>query len=313
MNRRSMRAASIAMLVLTALLPLQCLARQPDDILGALSRYKTVAGDNLLDVAQHFEVGYVDIVAANPGIDPWVPGANVDIVLPTAHILPRGEREGIVINLADLRLYWFPPHGKVARSYPIGVGRLGLTTPLGRTRVVRKRIDPTWYPTAATRADNPSLAVAVPPGPDNPLGSYALDLGWPTYAIHGTNKPDGVGRRVSRGCIRLYPAHIEELFSQVPIGTTVTVVDQPVKLGWRNGELFLEIHPAGEEIDELEDSGRFVARPIPGLADLIRERAGARAAQLDWQAIERADRQRLGIPMQITWSARAREDGAPWH
>jgi L,D-transpeptidase ErfK/SrfK len=301
-----MKAACAAMVVLMALLPLQSLARQRDDILGALSHYKTVAGDNLLDVAQHFEVGYVDIVAANPGIDPWVPGANVDIVLPTAHILPSAQREGIVINLADLRLYWFAPGGKVPRSYPIGVGRLGLTTPVGRTRVVRKRIDPTWYPTAATRADNPSLPEAVPPGPDNPMGSYALDLGWPTYAIHGTNKPDGVGRRVSRGCIRLYPAHIKELFSQVSVGTPVTVVDQAVKLGWRYGELYLEIHPSGVEIDELEDSGRFVARPIPDLADLIREQAGAHAAQLDWQAIERADRQRLGIPVQITWGARGR-------
>src|SRR5690606_29607209 len=154
---------------------------------------------------------------------------------------PDAPRDGIVVNLAELRFYYFRRKGEPRfLTRPIGIGREGFTTPLGQTTVVRKAKDPVWRPTAATRADRPDLPAAVPPGPDNPMGAYALYLGWPTYAMHGTNQPWGVGRRVSRGCIRLYPEDIEALYPLVPVGTRVTVVDQPLKVGWHMGELYLE-------------------------------------------------------------------------
>jgi len=299
---RSIGSLSAGALLGLCLTPLSCTAAQGGDILGALTTYTTVKGDNLLDVAQRFEVGYIELVATNPDIDPWLPGSGVEIVVPTAHVLPDAPRQGIVINLADLRLYWFPADGKAPKSYPIGTGRLGMTTPVGETRIVRKRTNPTWFPTTATRADNPELPEAVAPGRHNPLGKFAMYLEWPTYAIHGTNDSDGVGRRVSRGCIRMYPAHIEALYSEVPIGTRVTVVDQPAKLGWDRGDLYLEVHPSGVEIDELEETGGFVARPIPALTDALRERAGKKASYIDWQVVELVNSQRRGIPVRITFA-----------
>ena len=299
---QSFGSLSAGVLLVLWLTPLSCTATQGGDILGALGTYTTVKGDNLLDVAQRFDVGFIELVATNPGIDPWVPGTDIEILLPTAHVLADAPREGIVINLADLRLYWFPPGSKAPKSYPIGTGRLGLTTPLGETRIVRKRTNPTWFPTAATRADNPDLPEAVAPGRNNPLGKFAMYLEWPSYAIHGTNDADGVGRRISRGCIRMYPWHIEALYSEVPIGTKVTVVDQPAKLGWDRGDLYLEIHPSGDEIDELEESGKFVARPIPALTDWLRERAGKKASYIDWQLVELVNSQRWGIPVRITFA-----------
>ena len=206
------------------------------DLVGQMQTHTVSANETLLDIARDYQLGFVEVVAANQGIDPWVPGAGKLLVVPGAHILPDAPRNGIVVNLAELRLYAFTSDGRI-NTYPIGVGRLGLTTPVGQTRVIRKRANPTWTPTAATRADNPDLPKSVPPGPDNPLGRFAIDLGWPTYAIHGTNIPWGVGRRVSRGCIRMYPEHIEKLFAATDVGTKVTVVDQAVKVGWRDGSL----------------------------------------------------------------------------
>jgi len=297
---RATSALYAGMVALLIIAPGRSTAQQSTDILGVLSSYSTIKGDNLLDVAQRFELGYIELVAANPGINPWVPGSGVEILLPAAHVLPDTAREGIVINLADLRLYWFPPDGQAPRSYPIGAGRVGMTTPVGQTRVVRKRANPTWFPTTATREDNPELPVAVPPGRNNPLGRHALYLDWPSYVIHGTNDPDGVGRRISRGCLRLYSAHIKTLFAEVPIGTKVTIIDQPAKLGWRAEQLFLEIHPAGNEIDELEETGRFVGRPIVNLVDAIREKAGAQQERVDWNSVDIIDTRRRGIPVQIT-------------
>jgi L,D-transpeptidase ErfK/SrfK len=149
------------------------------------------------------------------------------------------------------------------------------------------------------RAEDPSLPEAVPAGPANPLGKFALYLGWPQYAIPGTNRPWGIGRRVSRGCIRLYPEGIEELFGLVEVGMKVTVVDQVAKLAWHDDRLYLELHPSRAQLDKLEETGRFEAEPLEGLPDLIREAAGDRAARLDPAAIARAERQRRGLPVII--------------
>lgn len=272
----------------------------PRALEGSLRVHFVEPGETLLDIARANGLGALELMAANPGVDPWIPRAGTPLILPVFRLLPDAPRRGIVLNLAELRLYYFGKRGEVLQSYPIGIGRLYFTTPLGTTTVVRKQVDPTWYPNEATRRDHPGLPAAVPPGPDNPLGRYALYLGWPQYAIHGTNKPWGVGRRVSRGCIRLYPEDIEALYPQVAIGTPVTVVDQAAKIAWHEGRLYLEIHPSRAQLDALEESGRFPLEIIPGLDERIRTIAGEEAARIDWRAVREAEAQRRGFPVPIT-------------
>jgi L,D-transpeptidase ErfK/SrfK len=262
----------------------------------------------LLDVARDNDLGILELMAANRDVDPWVPGSGVPLVLPTAFILPDAPRRGIVINLAELRIFYFAGRGKPTQTWPIGIGREYFTTPLGTTRVVRKETDPSWVPTATTRSDDPGLPAVVPPGPDNPMGRFALYLGWPTYAIHGTNKPWGMGRRVSRGCIRLYREDIEVLYGLAGVGTPVTVVNEAAKLGWRDGELYLEVHPSKSQLDELEESGRFTPEDMPSLNDRVLANAGEGSSRLDWRLIAAAVRDRRGVPVRVTRPANAALD-----
>lgn len=268
------------------------------DLLGVPSRHVVIEGETLVDLARRYDLGFVELVAANPGVDPWIPPVGADLVLPTAHLLPDAPRRGLVINLAELRLYYFDPAGPVA-TFPIGIGSEGWETPVGQTRIVRKRAKPTWTPPASIRAERPHLPAYIPPGPNNPLGDFALDLGWPGYLIHGTNKPDGVGRRVSHGCIRLYPEDISWLFAHVPEGTPVTVVDQPVKVGWSGGALYLEVHPTQRQADEIETHGTFTAEPATDLEWRVQRAAGAEAGHLDRPLLLRAAAERRGIPVRI--------------
>jgi L,D-transpeptidase ErfK/SrfK len=222
------------------------------------------------------------------------------VTLPGAHLLPDARRRGIVINLADQRLYYFPKGALTVVTFPIGTPRDGTIIPIGATTVVDKRPNPTWFPPPSVRAENPDLPESVPPGPDNPLGAFALSLGWPSYVIHGTNKPDGVGRRVSRGCIRLYPESIETLYPMVPVGTWVTTVDQPVKFGMADGALYLEVHPTQAEIDEVE-AGGAVESPAPlAVETYLRAKAGKLLDRVDWPLVERTTRERRGFPVRIT-------------
>ncbi|GAB4350377.1 MAG: L,D-transpeptidase family protein [Immundisolibacter sp.] len=220
------------------------------DVVGRL-RYTTVQGEQtLLDIARAYDLGYDEIRAANPTVDPWTPPAGQRIVLPTAHVLPQTPRRGIVINLPARRLFYYLPAepGAPRRviTHPIGIGREGWATPLGTTRVARKHPSPAWTVPASIRREHAAkgdpLPAVVPPGPDNPLGSHALRLGWPSILIHGTNKPAGIGMRVSHGCIQLYPEDIAPLFEAVPIGTPVTVVDQPYLAGVSADGLVLQAH-----------------------------------------------------------------------
>jgi L,D-transpeptidase ErfK/SrfK len=270
-----------------------------DEVIGEVSRHLTDGERTLLEIARERSLGVPEISAANPGVDPWVPGKETLLTLPTQHVLPDAPREGIVINKAELRLYFFPKLGPV-QTYAIGVGREGLNTPVGRTTIVRKAVRPTWRPTPETRVARPELPAVVPPGPDNPLGEYALYLGWPTYAVHGTHKPYGVGRRVSRGCIRMYPEGVAQLYPQVPVGTRVTVVDQPVKVGWRSGELYLEVQPDLAQIDELEATYAMTPMPAPDARPLILAKAGPEAVRVDWDLVDARLVSRSGVPVQIT-------------
>jgi L,D-transpeptidase ErfK/SrfK len=238
------------------------------DIVGEVKVVRVKGGDTLLDIARRNGLGYGEIAAANPGVDPWVPGDGTQVVLPTQFILPSGPRRGIVLNLAQLRLFYFPTpaRGKPAQviTQPVGIGTDYASTPLGETRIVRKAVNPVWRPSRDIReehvADGHWLPAEVPPGLENPLGKFALYLALKgNYLIHGTNKPWGVGMRVSHGCIRLYPEGIESLYSQVPVGTAVRVVDERPLLGMRGGTLYLQAYPSQEKRLGSADNGNLTA------------------------------------------------------
>lgn len=222
-----------------------------DSVVGEVQVTEAREEDTLSDIARRFNVGYEEIVRANPDVDPWLPRAGTRIVLPTQFVLPDGPRSGIVINLAALRMYYFPPRQKgelqTVVTHPIGIGRVGWNTPLGATKVTAKRANPVWHPPASVRkehaADGDPLPAKVPAGPDNPLGKFALNLGWPSYLIHGTNQPYGVGIRASHGCIRMYPEDIAALYDDIPVGTKVTVVNQPMLYGRRGEQIYLQSFP----------------------------------------------------------------------
>lgn len=230
-----------------------------DDVIGELQVTRVQGEDTLSDIARRFNLGYEEIVRANPGVDPWLPGEGREIVLPTQFVLPNAPREGLVINLPQLRVYYFPkvkdgePHRVI--THPIGIGKVGWSTPEGTTKVTAKLKNPTWYPPASVRKEHREagdpLPAKVPPGPDNPLGAHMMRLGWPSYLIHGTNKPYGVGLRSSHGCIRFYPEDIAELFDKIPVGTKVTVVNQPFVFGWHKDALYVQAFPILED-DERE-------------------------------------------------------------
>lgn len=268
-----------------------------DDLVGRIGIHTVQPGETLVDIAVVHRAGYVELVAANPDVDPWLPGAGTELVIPDLHILPDAPRRGIVINLAELRLYHFGPDGGIA-TMPIGIGSDGAETPVGETVITRKRKKPTWWPPESIRAEQPDLPAVVPPGPDNPLGAYALDLGWPLYLIHGTNKPYGVGRRVSHGCIRMYPEDIDALFAQVRVGTPVRVVDQPIKIGWSRSELYLEVHPSQQQADDIE-AGRH---PLDARAEIPARQiftflaSSGASVPIRWPIVVTLTRERRGVP-----------------
>jgi L,D-transpeptidase ErfK/SrfK len=216
-------------------------------VIGSEQSYTIKDKETLLEVARDFDLGYNEIVDANPGIDPWVPDRGTRIRIPTAWILPQAEDEGIVVDLARMRLFYFfkAAESRMVITFPVGTARKGFVTPVGIYSVADKVRDPIWYPPPSIRKEEPDLPEVVPPGPDNPLGGYWLQLSKPGYGIHGTNKPYGVGRRVSGGCIRLYPEDIRWLFETVKAGTPVEIVNQPVKIGFKDKRLYVEVHKDG--------------------------------------------------------------------
>ncbi|MDE0175277.1 MAG: L,D-transpeptidase family protein [Defluviicoccus sp.] len=268
-------------------------------MIGKAIRYRAKHEDTLIRLPRRFNVGYTELRAANPHVDPWLPGAGTEILVPTAHIVPEADRKGLVLNLGDQRLYYFKPDGRTVASFPVGIGMEGWSTPTGRTKVVRKQKRPTWYVPKSIRAERPYLPKVVPPGPDNPLGSHALYLGWQSYLVHGTNKPYGIGRRASHGCVRLYPEDIERLFGEIPVGTPVTVVDQPVKIAWVEGELMLEAHPTQTQADQVEAGDRMARESAPEVAYRLIYAARKKAGRLDWPLIRRTLKRRSGLPVSV--------------
>jgi L,D-transpeptidase ErfK/SrfK len=270
------------------------------DYFGETEIHKAAFEDTLIHLARRNELGFVELRAANPTLDPWIPGAGARITLPKKHILPEAPRKGIVINLAEMRVYYFKEEGKEPLTYPISIGREGLQTPVGKTKIVRKKAAPQWRPTSRMREENPDLPAVVEAGPENPLGDHALYFGWPTYAMHGTNKPYGIGRRVSSGCIRMYPENIKELFPQVPVGTPVTVVDQPVKAGWIEDQLYVEVSPNQDQSIKIEEDGVVKSYEITA-EDMkrITKKAGAYADKINWAAVRTAVQEHRGYPVVV--------------
>ena len=226
-------------------------------VVGELQVIEARYEDTFVDIARSYNLGFDELVEANPNVDPWLPGAGTEILLPTQFILPDAPQVGIVINVAAKRLFFYPqPDEKGLRAvvtYPIGIGKTGTATPMGETTVTGKGRDPVWFVPASIRreyaaAGNP-LPAQVPPGPDNPLGRHVLLLGMPSYLIHGTNKPAGVGMRVSHGCVRLFPENIEHLYGLAGVGTEVKIVNQPLTFGWRDEQLYMDVHSMLEDDD----------------------------------------------------------------
>jgi L,D-transpeptidase ErfK/SrfK len=271
----------------------------PRDVIGQTSIHVASEHDTLIDLAQTYRVGFIELRAANPGMNAWVPGEGTTITLPTMHVVPEGPRRGIVINLADMRLYHFRP-GQEAASYPIGIGQEGWETPLGITTVVAKRFNPTWFPPPSIRRERPELPSAIAPGPNNPLGSRALYLGFESYLVHGTNRPAGVGRYISHGCIRMYEEDVRNLYDATEIGTPVAIVYQAVKVGWLDGSLYLEVHPTREQAAEIEDAGVFTPAPELGVLTRILD-SGIDMWNVDWDAVGRILKERRGMPVKINY------------
>jgi L,D-transpeptidase ErfK/SrfK len=264
------------------------LADDGDGVIGRAFYVKARHEDTLLDIARQNGLGYDEMKHANPGVDMWVPGDGANVLVPTQYVLPKAPRRGVVLNLAEKRLYYYPPRAGEVVTYAISIGREGWSTPLGSFHIVRKDLDPAWYPPASIRqehaADGRPLPRVVPAGPDNPLGRHALRLSAKGYLIHGTNKPWGLGMEVSHGCIRMYPEDIERLFPQVSVKTPVTIVDQPYKVGWRGDDLYLEVH--------LKDGEG--AKPISEI--IPPEIAQAAGVSVDWGEVRQAVEENTGLP-----------------
>ncbi|HEY1724173.1 MAG TPA: L,D-transpeptidase family protein [Steroidobacteraceae bacterium] len=279
-----------------------------DDVVGEVQVTLASQEDTLPDIARRFNVGYEEIVRANPGVDPWLPGAGRSIVVPTRFVLPDAPHEGIVINVAAMRLYYYPPHKKgepqVVYTHPIGIGKVGWSTPQGVTSVTSHVKDPIWRPSAALRKDHfndngEDLPAVVQPGPDNPLGKFELTLGWRSFLIHGTNKPYGVGLRSSHGCIRLYPEDIERIYAMVTNGTRVQVVNQPFLFGLHDGQLFLQADSVLE--DDARDWAHAQKKLLSrGLAEHIQKTLKAAGTQVDWQGVAAITHAPRGIPVPVT-------------
>lgn len=273
-------------------------------LVGQITHVTANYEDTLLDIAHRHGLGYQEVVLANPGVDPWLPGEGTKVLLPTQYVLPATPREGIIINRSEMRLYYYPKPrpGAVPEviTYPVGIGRVEWETPLAVTEVTSKVVDPTWYPPASIRAehaeaDNP-LPAKVPPGPDNPLGRFAIALGLPGYLIHGSNQSYGIGMRVSHGCIRLYPQDIEALFASIPISTPVRIINQPFKTGWAENVLYLEVHPAGENITQ---------PAMQNLTSLVRTLVAATQERpppysVNWERAEQIALTPRGIPLSVS-------------
>ncbi len=289
-----------------------------DSLVGDLRFVRTREDETLVDIAREFDLGYDQIVKANPRVNRWIPGQGTQVIIPHQYVLPSAARRGLVLNIAELRLYYYPPAGKgrprEVLTYPVSIGRMDWRTPLGETKVVKKERDPAWRPPPSIREeharDGESLPEVIPGGaPDNPLGRFALRLGIPSYLIHGVDerKAFGIGMRVTHGCIRMYPEDIEYLFDLVPAGTPVLIIDQPIKLGRKDDRIFLSVY---QPLDDGEDDDA-PAPPrvaLDQVMEFVRKQLGS-GLSLSVEDIVRITEEGDGIPHEIARLSGAYEGG----
>ena len=276
-------------------------------VIGEDSAVTTVYEDTLPELAQRYSLGYYEIIRANPGVDVWIPGADRKLTLPGKRILPPGPREGIVVNLPEHRVYYYPQPRKgeepVVITYPVSIGKMDWRTPLGETRVVSKVRNPSWYPPESVRQEHAErgdeLPKVVPPGPDNPLGNFAMRLGvgGGSYLIHGTNNPVAVGMAVTHGCIRMYPEDVAALFPLVPVGTNVRLVNEPVKVAWVTGQLLIEVHPP------VDAEGQVVEPDLQVLEPLLDQALGKDTAAIHWDLARETLQAATGMPTLVGLAA----------
>jgi L,D-transpeptidase ErfK/SrfK len=266
-------------------------------VIGSDATILAHSQDTLFDIARRYGLGYEEIVRANPGVDIWAPGEGTRVLLPKRRILPPGSREGIVVNLPEHRLYYFPKPAKneapMVMTYPVSIGKDGDATPLGQTYVTAKIEHPSWVPTQSIRNEHAALGDPLPrvigPGPDNPIGDFKMRLGFGdgTYEIHGTNKPISVGMAATYGCIGMYPDDLAALYKLISVGTPVRLINVPVKIAWSAGTLLVEAHPA------IDAHGRQVAPTFDQLVDVVHETAQDTRVSIQWErtlyVLERAD------------------------
>ena len=271
-----------------------------EDVVGEIQVIKAKYEDTFAGFSEIYDLGYLELVAANPGVDPWLPGEGTDIILPTRFILPPGPREGIVINLAEYRLYYYPEGQSVVHTYPLGIGREGWGSPVGNTRISAMTSNPAWYPPQSIRdehaADGDPLPRVVPPGPDNPLGPYKMTLAMPGYLIHGSNKKFGIGMRVSHGCFRMLNHNVLDLSNRVKVGTSVRIIDEPYKFGISQGMVYLEAHTPLQDEDQhmtLMDKHAVV------INTLLKRDEDAGMLRLDWEMVREIIAGEDGLPIQI--------------
>jgi L,D-transpeptidase ErfK/SrfK len=275
------------------------LATRDTVVVGEDQSVETVYEDTLYDLAAKFSLGSEELIRVNPAVDPWLPGAGKKLLVPGRHILPPGPHEGIVVNLPEHRLYFYPKpkHGGPIEviTYPVSIGKMDWRTPLGVTHVTSKQKDPTWYPPESVRKEHAAagdpLPSQVPPGPDNPLGAFAMRLaaGKGTYLIHGTNNPIAVGLAVTHGCIRMYPDDVAALFPLIPVGTPVRLINEPVKVAWVDGELLLEAHPP------VDAQGQSFEPNIDQFAEMLRQAVGETTVAIHWDYAREVLRKADGV------------------
>lgn len=266
------------------------------DIVGEIRTVRARGGESLGDIGQEHDLGVYEMIEANPNLDPWYLPSGATVILPTQFILPPGPRKGIILNLAEMRLYYFPANKQTVTTYPVGIGKKGWTTPLINTTIIGKKVDPDWTPPLSIRKEHALkgdiLPAVVKAGPDNPLGRHAFYLGIKGFLFHGTNRPTGVGLRTSHGCIRLFPKDIEALYEEVPVGTSFRVIHEPFKVGWSHGHLYLEAHqpltePQYVNSNSLSRLNKIISDAIVG------------SYILNWNSATQAARASLGYPVRI--------------
>ncbi len=271
------------------------------NIIGEILTHRVSEDETFYDIARNYDLGIEELIYANPKIDPWLPGEGASVVIPSMHILPLAKCEGIIINKAELRLYYFSKASKTCNiehvlTFPIGLGENGFDTPLGVAHVIKKQKNPFWIPPVSIKLEKPYLAEIIPPGDDNPLGNYAIYLSWPEILIHGTNKPWSVGTYSTHGCIRMYPEDIELLFKKVRVGTMVQVIDQPVKIGWFGDNLYIEVALTQEQRFQLDLFGKVII--VPNL-DVIKRKIINQYKNVNENALDNALQGFQGIPIKI--------------